>query len=178
MHGGGRDHHRTSPRCSALMSGQLVGSRFDGIVWRYIPAWSYPLHAGFLLQAAGRWNRYNEYGCLYTALTRDGAIAEYAKVRGDYVGLAISDDAKRDLVTILVTVTPVLDLTDAATRERYAIDPTTLVGDEEADLETCRSIADLARAEGYRAILSPSAALAGGVNLNIYDCATGRTENL
>jgi len=158
------------------VSGRRVGARFDGIVWRHIPARGYPLHAGFLLQAAGRWNRYNEYGCLYTALTRDGTVAEYAKVRDGYVGLAASDDDMRDLVSIHVMVEPVLDLTDSAVRERYGADLATLVGDEEADLETCRSIADLARAEGYRAIMSPSAALPGAVNLNIY--LEGRAADL
>lgn len=139
--------------------------RFDGLVWRYIPAWSYPLHAGFLLQAGGRWNRYEEYGCLYTALTRDGALAEYEKVRR-LVGLAAADD-KKDLVSVHVTVQPVLDLTDAAVQRRYGVERAMLTGDDDAAMETCRSIADLARAERYRAIRSPSAALAGAVNLTI-----------
>lgn len=96
-----------------------AGLRFEGLVWRYIPAWGHPLHVGFLLRAAGRWNRYDEYGCLYTALSREGAIAEYRKVLGEYVGLAASDDEKRDVVSIHVSVEPVLDLTEAATRDEY-----------------------------------------------------------
>jgi hypothetical protein len=40
--------------------------------------------------------------------------------------------------------------------------------DEDDSLEVCRMIADLARQQGYHAILSPSAALAGSVNLNLY----------
>lgn len=153
-----------------------AGLRFEGLVWRYIPAWGHPLHVGFLLRAAGRWNRYDEYGCLYTALSREGAIAEYRKVLGEYVGLAASDDEKRDVVSIHVSVEPVLDLTEAATRDEYQVTLGTLTGDGEADLETCRSIADLARARGNRAILSPSAALEGAVNLNIY--FDGRAANL
>jgi len=120
------------------------------------------------LHAAGCWNRYDEYGCLYTALTREGAIAEYRKVVGKYVELAASEDDKRDVVSIRVHVELVLDLTDSRVRDEYRASLITLTGDHEADLETCRSIADLARARPYRAILSPSAALEGAVNLNIY----------
>ena len=145
----------------------LDAGTFDGLVWRYIPAWSYPLHAGFLLQAAGRWNRYGEYGCLYTALTREGAAAEYDKVRAQ-VGLSAADDDRKDLVSIRIVVRPVLDLTDPAAQERYGVTTATLTSDDARGLETCRSVADLARAEGYRAILAPSAALAGGTNLNVY----------
>ena len=152
------------------------GLQFEGVVWRYIPAWAHPLHVGFLLQAAGRWNRYAEYGCLYTSLSREGAIAEYRKVAGGYVGLASSDAEKKDLVSILVRVEPVLDLTDRSVRRRYGVSLAMLTGDSDESLETCRSIADLARAQGYRAILSPSAALRGAANLNIY--LEGRAANL
>ena len=153
----------------------LEGDTFDGLVWRYIPAWSYPLHAGFLLLAAGRWNRYGVYGCLYTALAREGAVAEYEKVRA-LVGLAAADDDRKDLVSVRVVVRPVLDLTDAAMQDRYGVTAATLTGDDPQALETCRSIADLARAEGYRAILAPSAALAGGTNLIVY--LEGRAADL
>lgn len=77
-------------------------------------------------------------------------------------------DTKRDLITIEVAVEPVLDLTDAAIRARYGIRLTALTSDAADDLKTCGVIADLARSEGYRAILSPSAALHDAVNLNIY----------
>lgn len=63
---------------------------------------------------------------------------------------------------------PVLDLTDAETRARYGVSLETLRGDGDAAYEACRAIADLARAQGYNAILSPSAAAQGEKNLTIY----------
>jgi RES domain-containing protein len=149
---------------------------FEGTVWRYLPAWGHPLDVGYLLLAAGRWNRYGEYGCLYTALTREGAAAEYRKVVGRHAGLAERDDAKRDLVSLEVRVLPVLDLTDRAVRREWEVTLEALTGDSDGSLEACRSLADRARASGYRAILSPSAALRGAANLNIY--LEGRAEQL
>ena len=52
----------------------------------------------------------------------------------------------------------------------------TLTGDTEDDLESCRLVADLARLAGYDAILSPSAALNGVRNLNLY--IDGRADHL
>jgi hypothetical protein len=63
---------------------------------------------------------------------------------------------------------PVLDLTETAVRERLGVAFSTLTGDTEADMEGCRSIADLARQRGFCAILSPSAGLSGSTNLNLY----------
>ena len=49
-------------------------------------------------------------------------------------------------------------------------------GDSDDDLESCRIVAVLARLEGYDAILSPSAALRGAKNLNLY--IDGRADHL
>ncbi len=123
---------------------------------------------GFLLQADGRWNRAGEYACLYTALTRNGAVAEYDKWLRQRAGLARDDDAERDLVSIQVRVASVCDLTNRQVQRGLGVTRKAITSDTATSLELCRTIADWARAHRYGAILSPSAAVATARNLNIY----------
>jgi RES domain-containing protein len=148
---------------------------FDGLVWRYVPRGAHPLHVGFILLARGRWNRYAEYGCLYTSLSPNGARAEYTKELRR-LGVDASDDQPKELVSLTVSVARVLDLTDARQRNTFGVALEILTGDSEDDLESCRLVADLARLAGYDAILSPSAALDGVQNLNLY--IDGRADHL
>lgn len=99
-----------------------------------------PLNFGFLLQADGRWNRPGEYGCLYTALTPQGAIAEYNKFLAG-AGVTRAQDAARDLVTIMVNVTPVLDLSDPTTASDVGVDAQDVTRDDDETIELCRTIA-------------------------------------
>ncbi len=140
---------------------------FEGLVWRYVPRGAHPLHVGFILLARGRWNRYAEYGCLYTWLSPDGARAEYLKELRR-IAIAATDDQPKELVSLSVGVAHVLDLTDARQRRTFGGSLQILTGDSDDDLESCRLIADLARLESYDAILSPSAAMHGVRNLNLY----------
>jgi RES domain-containing protein len=150
-------HRRNSP-----------GTEFDGLVWRHVPRGAHPLHIGYILLASGRWNRSGEYGCLYTSLTRAGAIAEYHKELVKVSGISAEEDHPRDLVSIHVVAKRVLDLTKPSTRKRMGISLETITGDRVPDIDACRAIADLARLQGYRGILSPSAAADGMKNLNLY----------
>jgi len=118
---------------------------------------------GRILGADGRWNRVGMYGCLYTALTKEGAIEEWRKTLA-----GIDHTPKlRDVVSIKAVVSPAIDLTDPAASP---VPPDTpfLTGNSEPDLEQCRDLADSLRASGYVGILVPSAALPGGKNLIIY----------
>lgn len=134
-----------------------------------MPRGAHPLHVGYILLAAGRWNRHGDYGCLYPSLSRDGALAEYAKEL-KRLGIEASADHPKDLASLNVKVARVLDLTDDSERKRFGSSLATLTGDSEDDLESCRIVADLA------GILSPSAALGGARNLNLY--IDGRANHL
>lgn len=112
---------------------------FEGLVWRYVPRGAHPLHVGFILLARGRWNRHDEYGCLYTSLSREGAFAEYTKELRR-LGIEPNADQPKDLVTIRVAVARVLDLTDVHAREQFGINLDTLTGDDEDDLESCQLV--------------------------------------
>lgn len=124
-------------------------------MWRYVPRDTDPLHAGFIVEAAGRWNRQRRYGCLYTALTMDGAVAEYEKVvRRSGI------DEPRDLVSIDVTAANVRDLT-LQTGWSLGFAFGSLSADDEVTLEFCRRVADQSLARGCNALLTPSAARPG-----------------
>lgn len=84
------------------------------------------------------------------------------------MGIDSAADQPKDLVSLTVGVARMLDLTDARQRTHFGLTLETLTGDGEDDVESCRIVADLARLEGYDAILSPSAALDDGRNLNLY----------
>jgi RES domain-containing protein len=149
---------------------------FEGRVWRHVPAGAHPLDFAHLITAKGRWNRRGQYGCLYTALTADVAIAEYAKA---FTRFAISED--RDLVALEVRIGPVYDLQSTLEQTetrltarggeiaiRLSQNDPRVVGDTEDDLELCRTVADAVREHGHYAIRAPSAAQAGGSVLAMY----------
>ncbi len=141
-------------------------------VWRHVPPDAEPLNVGEIWKhSEGRWNRRGEYACLYTALTRRGALAELEKARRLY-GQAVGD---RDLVSIDINhLEPVLDLTQVKEYRRAARaagespDTALLTADNNAAKQHCRRVADQARSEGYTALLVPSAAADGETNLIIY----------
>lgn len=140
--------------------------RFKSKVWRHIPVGAYALHVGRILRADGRWNRPWVYGCLYTALSQKGARAEFEKIRVAF-GAAPDDPKHRELVSLIVDLNPVIDLTNINTSP-VSPDAAFLTGDLPQDIEQCRDLADALRAAGYVGIIAPSAAGPGGKNLAIY----------
>jgi RES domain-containing protein len=119
--------------------------------------------------ARGRWNTQRpRLACLYTAITRDGAIAEYRK-HFAIAGIAAGGRPRpRDLVSILVDVSPVLNLTDARVLEDLRLSSAALTGPRHTAYPLCHRVAKDAVAEGYRAILAPSAAQEGERVLLVY----------
>jgi RES domain-containing protein len=81
---------------------------------------------------------------------------------------------QRDLVSLDVVVSPVLDLTaagnyqDVAQRAGLEPDPQFLADLAAVPQAHCQKLADQARAEGVTAVLVPSAAAQGEKNLVIY----------
>ena len=152
-------------------------TRYRGLVWRHVPVGAEPLHLGYILKATrGRWNtRRPRLPCLYTALTPEGAIAELDKHAEAFAGRR----RRRDLVSLRVDVDNILDLTAAGTRARLRAPKAVLTGDEPGDLVFCRALARREVLHGrYDAILAPSAALRGGVNLMIYTVRTDHIHEL
>ena len=140
------------------------------LVWRHIPASEEPLHLGWIQLARGRWNTQRpRLACLYTALTREAALGEYHK-HFRWSGLGAGGTIKpRDLVSLVVDVEPVLDLTDPEVLQRLNIaNASMLTGDTPSHHALCRRIARDAVRDGYRAIHAPSAAVEGERTLMIY----------
>lgn len=136
-----------------------------------MPEGKEPLHLGALLKySQGRWNRQGDYAALYTACTRDGARAEYAKT----LRSGGSAGTPRELVSIDVVVSPIYDLTASAAYDALAQragvtpHPDFLKRLEKVPFSHCHALADQARSEGYPALLVPSAAAPDEINLVIY----------
>jgi RES domain-containing protein len=151
--------------------------RFSGKVWRHIPAGAHPLHAGFILKASGRWNRPGEYGCIYSSLTQEGAIAEYHKYLQRAAVSSPSLAKRRQLVSLIVEIDRVMDLTKGRSSPVSTSAPF-LTGDDPPDIEDCRKLADVFRAQGYNGIIAPSAALSNQKNLMIYIDGPARSVNI
>lgn len=73
----------------------------------------------------------------------------------------------REIVSIQADLEPVADLTKEDASLVSPEEPF-LTGDEPADLEACRALADSLRKDGFVGIIAPSAALLGEKNLMIY----------
>ena len=104
---------------------------------------------------------------LHVALPGEGTLAEYSKELRR-LGIDPAADQPKDLVSLKVAAALVPDRTLAAERRRFGVSRRTFTGDADDAVERCRLVADLARMRGYGAILSPSAALEGARNLNLY----------
>jgi hypothetical protein len=119
--------------------------------------------------ARGRWNTQRpRLACLYTAITREGAVAEYRKHFAD-AGIAGGGRPRpRDLVSILVDVSPVLNLTDDGVLKELRLSSAALTGPRHTAYPLCHRVAREAVAARFRAILAPSAACEGERVLLVY----------
>jgi RES domain-containing protein len=121
-----------------------------------------------VLKARGRWNRPGQYGCLYLAEDRDGALAEHRRY-ADQAALTGLPFGPHELVSIDLTISAgALDLTDPKVQSTFGVTTAQLRADGPAAHELCRSIADVARARGSFVLFVPSAPLAGATNIIVY----------
>lgn len=131
----------------------LQGKAFEAVVYRHVSSRYDALDSSGSLKAGGRWNPPGEYGVLYTALDEETAKAELERL-AERQGLTLDDLAPRDLVSIEVSVSKALDLTDKRILERIGINENAIVGN---DASLCLEISRLARRAGFEAILARSA---------------------
>lgn len=112
---------------------------------------------------AFRFNPEGEFGVLYVALAPETARGELER-QAQRLGIPVARLAPRLMLHIRVSLTRVLDLTDAATRRSHGLTLKNLSSD---DYTPCQAVAREARQSGYEAILYPSATGAGK-NLAIF----------
>lgn len=129
---------------------------------------------GYILKVRGRWNREGVYGCLYTALTEDGALAEAVKYL-KRAGIAPRFSPPRDLVSLRVRLDGVMDLTSPSVRRSLRVSLATITR-----RRRCRSRdvpVDRGPGAAAGALRHPlSVRRAGGAtNLNIY--VDGRADH-
>jgi hypothetical protein len=114
-------------------------------------------------QVGGRWHREGEGYAQYLALEALGAWAElvrYERIRAR----PRADAYRRRLWHVYVEER---DIADLSTFEKYSacgLDPGLAVGDHAAS----QALADDLRANGFRGVLSPSAALPDATNLTLF----------
>ncbi len=135
----------------------LQGKAIEVTVFRHLPPQYEALDSSGSLRAGGRWNPRGEFGALYTALNEEAAKAELERL-AERQGLTLDDFAPRDLVSIEVSLSKVLDLTDKKILEQIGINESEIVGN---DVSLCLEISRLARRAGFEAILTPSATKKG-----------------
>lgn len=124
----------------------------------------------------GRFNQIGQFRVLYLSLDRETCLAESDKYA--QTGELELKGIPPHPITVFpckVKLSSVLDLTDANVRKKLQIDEQTLC---HTDWETLQNyyeimaatqrIGKLAKDFGFAALLTPSAAKPGGVNLNIF----------
>ncbi len=114
-------------------------------------------------QRGGRWHREGEDYAQYMSLEPSGAWAELVRFEGIRAN-ARSEKYVRRLWSIFVDEHDIADLSTFASYEACGLDPRLAVGDH----GPAQALATELRKEGYRGLLSPSAALASATNLTLF----------
>jgi hypothetical protein len=101
-------------------------------------------------------------------MSQAGCLAERHKY-ADEAALRGLPFGPHDLVSIdLIVLNGALDLTAPSVQRTFGVTTARLRADGPAAYELCRSIADIARAQGDFVLFVPSAPLAGATNIIVY----------
>ncbi len=114
-------------------------------------------------QESGRWHKHGEGYAQYLAESPAGAWAElvrYYEIRSS----AFAAEQRRNLWLIYVEEHEIADLSTFDAWVRCGLDPSLAVGKH----APCQDLAFELEAQGYRGVLSPSAALADTINLTLF----------
>ena len=137
---------------------------------RYPAMWRAGSRTNPKVQPAARWHREGEY-IQYTSLTEAAAWAELVR-HEEIHEQQTREDNPRVLWRIWVTEHDVADLSTSAHFRACGL-PIAMMDrrgpDGRWDYGPCQSLAAELRAAGYRALLAPSAALAGATCLSLFD---------
>ena len=155
----------------------LSSMEFSGLVYRIHATDKDALDAAASKEFGGRWNKANKFGALYASLTKETAQAEHTSQLLKR-GLTPGDLSHRLITTIQVHMTQVLDLTDPDRQKEFGITKSELESDEVPGREKILEVSEKARAQGYEAILSPSARFPNGKNLNIFPDKLSKKSSL
>jgi RES domain len=116
------------------------------------------------LQPEGRWHRDGREYTQYFALSPRGAWAELIRYEGLRLATEL-EDCQHHLWWFEIEEKDIADLSSFNEAHRVHIDPGMLVDD---NLSCCQALGSQLRAEGYRGVLAPSAALPGERNLTLF----------
>jgi RES domain-containing protein len=124
-------------------------------------------------RAGARWNPPNTFRTVYTSLDPHTAVDE-AFAHFLHYGLPIAKALPRVLVSLEVRVRRVLDLTDARIRRFLTVSERRLLDDPWREMQIkgqeslTQALGRLAHEDGWEALLAPSTARKGGVNLILF----------
>lgn len=121
----------------------------------------------------GRWNPPDSFPVLYTARSVESVVAEFRRMASRQ-GLTVSDYRRRRVVTYEVSLSRVLDLTQADDLAALGFTLAIITAD---DILPTQAIGEAAHYVGFEAVLAPSAT-GVGQTLAVFPTKTGPDSHI